>query len=96
MFWKPGLPLERYFLKKTIPISDLIWIGLAVIVCLGGLQLGFGTFHQPHAGFMPFLSGLLLGLLALVDLISGFITHWQAEKRDREIWAEVNWGKLWF
>lgn len=94
MFWKPGLPLERYFLKKTILINDLIWIGFAVMVCLGGLHLGFGTFHQPRAGFMPFLSGLLLGLLALVDLISGFITHWKAEKRDREIWAEVNWGKL--
>jgi len=81
-------------LKRTYLISDLVWIGFAAIVCWGGLKLGFGTFHQPLAGFMPFLSGLILGLLALVDLVSGAITHWKGEKADNEIWANIHWGKL--
>ena len=58
-------------LKKTFLINDLVWIGFAALVCWGGLKLGFGSFHQPQAGFMPVLSGLVLGLLALIDLISG-------------------------
>jgi hypothetical protein len=81
-------------LKKTFFISNLVWIGFAAIVCFGGLKLGFGSFHQPQAGFMPFLSGLVLGLLALVDLISGVINHWKGEKADKEIWANIHWGKL--
>jgi len=81
-------------LKRTYLISDLVWIGFAAIVCWGGLKLGFGTFHQPLAGFMPFLSGLILALLALVDLVSGAITHWKGEKADNEIWANIHWGKL--
>ena len=81
-------------MKRTFFISNLVWIGFAAIVCFGGLKLGFGSFHQPQAGFMPFLSGLVLGLLALVDLISGVLNHWKGEKADREIWANIHWGKL--
>ncbi|MGA2954849.1 MAG: tripartite tricarboxylate transporter TctB family protein [Thermodesulfobacteriota bacterium] len=81
-------------MKRTFLISNLVWIGFAAIVCWGGLKLGFGSFHQPQAGFMPFLSGLVLGLLALVDLISGVINHWKGEKADKEIWADIHWGKL--
>ena len=81
-------------MKKTFLINDLVWIGFAATVCYGGLKLGFGSFHQPHAGFMPFLSGLLLGLLALFDLISGLANGWRDEKKDADIWADIHWGKL--
>jgi hypothetical protein len=81
-------------LKKTFLINDLVWIGFASAVCYGGLKLGFGSFHQPHAGFMPFLSGLLLGLLALADLVFGLINRWKEDKEDVEVWANINWGKL--
>lgn len=63
-------------------------------MCIGGLKLGFGSFQQPQAGFMPFLAGLLLGFLALLDLASGFIDRWKEEKEDKKIWSEINWGKL--
>ena len=65
-----------------------------MLVCIGGLKLGFGSFQQPQAGFMPFLAGLLLGFLALLDLASGFMDRWKAEKEDKTIWSEINWGKL--
>jgi len=81
-------------LKKTFLINDLVWMSFAFLVCLGGVRLGFGSFSQPHAGFMPFLSGLVLGLLALGDLISGLITGGKTDKPDREIWADIHWGKL--
>jgi len=81
-------------MKKTFLINDIVWITFALLVCLGGLKLGFGTFQQPHAGFMPFLSGLFLGLLALVDLISGLLGQWKAEFGERNVWAEISWAKV--
>jgi len=81
-------------LKKTYVITDLIWILLAFLVCAGGLTLGFGSFQQPQAGFMPFLAGLLLGFLALLDLASGLKARWKGAKEDKEIWSEIDWGKL--
>jgi hypothetical protein len=80
--------------KKTYLINDLVWISFAVVVCLGGLKLGFGSFSQPHAGFMPFLASLALGLLALGDLIFGLGKRWKTEKTDAEIWANIHWRKL--
>jgi hypothetical protein len=88
------VPLRDAVVKKTFLINDILWMTLALFVCIGGLKLGFGTFPQPHAGFMPFLSGLLLGLLALVDLIYGLLNQWKAEKSDKEIWSEIGWGKI--
>jgi hypothetical protein len=81
-------------LKKTYLINDLIWMAFAFLVCIGGLNLGFGSFHEPQAGFMPFLSGLLLGVLALVDLIQGLLHKWSRDREDKTIWAEIHWGKL--
>ena len=81
-------------MKKTYVINDLVWIMLAFLVCIGGLKLGFGSFHEPKAGFMPFLAGLLLGVLALLDLASGFMGRWKGAKEDKEIWSEIDWGKL--
>lgn len=81
-------------MKKTFLINDLVWMGFAFLVCWGGLQLGFGSFSQPHAGFMPFLAGLVLAFLALADLVSGLIRQGKTEKGDAEIWAHIHWGKL--
>jgi uncharacterized BrkB/YihY/UPF0761 family membrane protein len=81
-------------MKKTFLINDLVWIGFGTLVCWGGLRMGFGSFTQPGAGFMPFLAGLALGLLALGDLISGLIRRWGEEKGDSEIWGNIYWGKL--
>lgn len=81
-------------MKRTYWINDLVWITLALLVCIGGLKLGFGSFQQPQAGFMPFLAGLLLGILALMDLASGWMGRWQEEKEDRKIWSEIDWGKI--
>ena len=81
-------------MKKSYLINDLVWIAFAAAVCYGGLKLGFGSFHQPLAGFMPFLSGLVLGLLALIDLVSGILNRWKEEKKDNEIWADIHWGKI--
>ncbi|MBP1714082.1 MAG: hypothetical protein H6Q42_2285 [Deltaproteobacteria bacterium] len=81
-------------MKKTYLVNDLVWITFAFVVCLGGLKLGFGSFHAPQAGFMPFLAGLLLGILAIVDLVQGFLRKWERDKSDKVIWADIHWGKL--
>lgn len=81
-------------MKKTYLINDLVWISFAFVVCLGGLKLGFGSFHSPQAGFMPFLSGLLLGVLAVADLGQGLLSNWERDKSDKVIWADIHWGKL--
>jgi Tripartite tricarboxylate transporter TctB family len=80
--------------KKTYLINDLVWITFAFAVCIGGLKLGFGSFQSPQAGFMPFLTGLFLGILTIADLIQGILRKWERDKPDSMIWADIHWGKL--
>ena len=46
--------------------SSLVWLGLAIIICIGSLRLSLGSFQNPGPGFFPFIAGLVLGVLAAV------------------------------
>jgi len=80
---------------KTYIINDVVWMILGLLVCIGGLKLGFGTFSQPRPGFLPLLVGLLLALLSFVDLISGLMGRGESTLIGKnKMWAEINWTKL--
>jgi putative tricarboxylic transport membrane protein len=79
---------------RTYPVCDIFLILFAGLVCVGSRRLGYGSFSDPGAGFMPLLSGLLLGFLALADLASGVITRWKEDRKDAELWADIDWGRL--
>jgi putative tricarboxylic transport membrane protein len=44
--------------------SSLVWLGLAIIICIGSLRLSLGSFQNPGPGFFPFIAGLVVGVLA--------------------------------
>jgi len=79
---------------KTYSSYNVILIIFAGIVCVGSLKLGFGSFSDPGAGFMPLLSSLLLIFLSAIDLIVGVISRWKNDRSDREIWSDIHWGRL--
>ena len=81
-------------MKKTYLINDLFWITFGLAVFIEGLNLGFGSFQAPEDGFMPCLAGLLMALLAIADLTQGFHQKWESDRSDKEIWANIHWGKL--
>ncbi|MFH1488236.1 MAG: tripartite tricarboxylate transporter TctB family protein, partial [Pseudomonadota bacterium] len=78
---------------KLFIINDCFWITLGILACIGGLQLGVGTVSSPYAGFMPFILGILLSVLALLDLITGLKGEWQrlfgAAYFEKGFWVEV-------
>jgi hypothetical protein len=69
-------------------------LGFSVLVCLAGLKLGFGSFQEPSAGFMPVLAGSFLGLLAIVGLISGIRGQGKAKSGNIGIWHDTDWKRL--
>ena len=44
----------------------MIWIAFGVALGIGSTSLGVGTLHKPGPGFMPCLTGVLLGLFGLL------------------------------
>ena len=49
--------------------SSLLWLGIAVLICIGSLRLSLGSFNNPGPGFFPFGAGLILGMLSAVVFI---------------------------
>jgi putative tricarboxylic transport membrane protein len=79
---------------KTFSVYNVIMIVFASFMCVGSLKLGFGSFSDPGAGFMPFLSGIFVILLSLFDLAFSAFTRWKTDKKDDEIWSNVRWGRF--
>jgi hypothetical protein len=79
---------------RTHVALDAILIALTVLVCLGSLKLGFGKFADPGTGFMPFLAAFLLGVLSLLDLVFTLFANPSVAKRDKEVWANIEWTRL--
>lgn len=52
--------------------SSWFWVLLGAAIAVAALVLGIGTVGKPGAGFMPFLAGLLIVILAAVDLVTAF------------------------
>jgi hypothetical protein len=59
--------------NRDLP-SSLVWIGVGVIFCIGGLKYGLFVKHVPGPGFLPFLAGIcLVGLSTMLLLSSIFV-----------------------
>lgn len=47
-------------------MSALVLLALSLLICFGSLYtLSYGHYYLPGSGFLPFWSGLLLGLMSL-------------------------------
>ncbi|MBI5579199.1 MAG: tripartite tricarboxylate transporter TctB family protein [Deltaproteobacteria bacterium] len=56
-------------MKKTYLITHFVWMVSALAITAEAGRLGFGTFGRPGPGFLPFLAGTCLSVLAGVGLI---------------------------
>ncbi len=50
-------------------VGNLICAGIGVLFCAGSLSYGFGSAGVPGAGFLPFLTGLSLLGLSILNLV---------------------------
>ena len=69
--------------RKDI-FSSLFFMLLSIYICLKSVGLSFGTFSRPGAGFFPFLSGLVIGCLAIIICFRTWITKKMHEKLSKE------------
>jgi len=79
-------------MKNNDQRSSIIWcaIGLAIVLYSG--KYGLGTLSSPGPGFVPFLTGLIIGGLSLVV----FLQQWRKGKRERlkDLWVKKDWTTM--
>jgi len=53
-------------MKKYDQTSSLVWLGLALLICVESFRLPLGSIHDPGPGFLPLLVGVLLAGLSVI------------------------------
>lgn len=61
--------------------SSLVFLFIAIGICLGSIRLSLGEFHRPGPGFFSFLAGGILGVLSLIVFLRSLRRTDEEEKR---------------
>ena len=77
-------------MKKCDFAHGLFWLSLGLYICFESVRLRLGAVQRPGAGFMPFLSGLLMGFLGLLLFFQSFS---KGLEEDQQIEIGDKWKK---
>ena len=68
----------------------IFFILFSIYVCIVSYRLGLGSLHKQGSGFMPFWSGVSVGILAAIVLIQDFVSRRATEEnREKVAWKSI-------
>jgi putative tricarboxylic transport membrane protein len=74
-------------------LGSLFWLAIGLISIYGSLLLGLGTLHEPGSGFLSFLAGCFMCIMAVVVLVQSFIQGQEIQAKLASLWEGVNWRR---
>ncbi len=74
-------------------VGSIFWLAVGLISAYGALQLGFGNWHEPGSGFLPFLAACFVTFMALIIFVQSFMRGRTLEKGLSALWKDVNWRR---
>jgi len=76
-------------------LSGPFFVVVSIVVCLQAARYGIGSFHDPSAGFFPFLMGLVVCSLSLALLFSAIFSKDKAKEPCESFWIVLTRKKVW-
>jgi hypothetical protein len=79
-------------MKNNDQRSSVLWFAIGLAIALYSKKYGLGTLASPGPGFVPFLSGLAITLLALVV----FFQQRRKEGKEnlKDLWVQRKWPTM--
>jgi len=78
---------------NTDRVSSLFWLALGLVSMYGSAQLGLGTLREPGSGFLSFLAGGFISLVAAIIFLQSLIRWRGLPLNLKDHWAGVNWHR---
>jgi putative tricarboxylic transport membrane protein len=78
---------------NTDRVSSLFWVAMGLVSMYGSVQLGLGTLREPGSGFLAFLAGGFVSLIALGIFLKSFILWRGVRLNFASLWTEANWRR---
>jgi putative tricarboxylic transport membrane protein len=73
-------------------LSGFFWLGISIFVCLESVHSEIGTYQSPGAGFLPFWSGITLGIFSLILIAKSWME--KKETKVTVLWKGKEWDKV--
>jgi putative tricarboxylic transport membrane protein len=78
-------------MKKHDLISSAFWFLIGLFIVLYAPEFDLGTLSMPGAGLMPFFSGIVICVFAVIS----FFQAWFGLPKDAEpVWHDIAYGKI--
>jgi putative tricarboxylic transport membrane protein len=74
-------------------VSSLFWLGLGLVSIYGSVHLGLGTLREPGSGFLAFLAGCFISLIALGIFLKSLLRWRRTRLNFATLWMEANWRR---
>lgn len=78
---------------KADQVSSLFWLAVGLIAVYGSFLLGLGRLKEPGPGFLSFLTGSFISLIALIVFFRSFLRGRGLQVKLSVLWLGVNWKR---
>lgn len=74
-------------------VGGLFWLLFGCAAAYGGLDLGLGTMEEPGSGFLTFVAGSFVALMAILIVIQSYRGDPAAQARVSDLWKGAMWWR---
>ncbi len=74
-------------------VGSVFWLAFGLVSIYGSSLLGLGTMREPGSGFLPFLAGCFICVMAVSVLAYSFAQKGAAHVKLGAVWDGVNWHR---
>ncbi len=79
-------------MKNKDQISSCFFLVLSIVICVSAFQLDIGGPFRPGPGFVPFLSGALLGIVSIGTLVGSLFLNRNVNQRS--VLKGIKWKRI--
>jgi putative tricarboxylic transport membrane protein len=74
-------------------LSGFFWLAISIFVCIEASRVGIGDVHSQGPGFLPFLSGVMLGTFSIILVVTSTLRK-PGKREVKNLWKGISWGKV--
>jgi len=74
-------------------LGHLFWLVVGLVSIYGATRLGLGVLREPGSGFLPFIAGCFISLMAVFLFLNSLLQRRGGQDKPSSFWAGVHWHR---
>lgn len=74
-------------------VASLFWFVVGISAAYGGFGLGLGTTGEPGSGFLTFVAGIFVSMMALIIYVQSYRMSVENQVELADLWRGLKWHR---